>query len=96
MRDQKWREDVGGVRLSVVAHAFNPSTWETEAGRLLISRPAWTRVNSRTARVTCLERNQPNNQTNKQKQKQTKKRERNSNHHPIFDHFVPTHTTFIL
>jgi hypothetical protein len=24
-----------------VAHAFNPSTWETEAGRFLSSRPAW-------------------------------------------------------
>jgi hypothetical protein len=26
----------------VVAHAFNPSTWEAEAGRFLISRPAWS------------------------------------------------------
>jgi major histocompatibility complex class I len=24
----------------VVAHAFNPSTWEAEAGRFLSSRPA--------------------------------------------------------
>jgi hypothetical protein len=26
---------------AVVAHAFNPSTWETEAGGFLSSRPAW-------------------------------------------------------
>ena len=27
---------------AVVAHTFNPSTWEAEAGRLLSSRPAWS------------------------------------------------------
>jgi hypothetical protein len=27
---------------SVVAHAFNPSTWEAEAGGFLSSRPAWS------------------------------------------------------
>jgi hypothetical protein len=27
---------------AVVARAFNPSTWEAEAGRLLSSRPAWS------------------------------------------------------
>jgi hypothetical protein len=26
----------------VVAHAFNPSTWEAEAGRFLSSRTAWS------------------------------------------------------
>jgi hypothetical protein len=26
----------------VVMHAFNPSTWEAEAGRSLSSRPAWS------------------------------------------------------
>jgi hypothetical protein len=26
----------------VVAHAFNPSTWEAEPGRFLSSRPAWS------------------------------------------------------
>jgi hypothetical protein len=31
-----------GVSWVVVAHAFNPSTWEAEAGRFLNSRPAWS------------------------------------------------------
>jgi hypothetical protein len=35
----------------VVAHAFNPSTWEAEAGGYLSLRPAWSRVSSRTARA---------------------------------------------
>jgi major histocompatibility complex class I len=26
----------------VVSHAFNPSTWEAEAGRFLSLRPAWS------------------------------------------------------
>jgi hypothetical protein len=26
----------------VVPHAFNPSTWEAEAGGFLSSRPAWS------------------------------------------------------
>jgi hypothetical protein len=26
----------------MVAHAFNPSTWEAETGRFLSSRPAWS------------------------------------------------------
>jgi hypothetical protein len=27
---------------ALVAHAFNPSTWEAEAGRFLSSRPVWS------------------------------------------------------
>jgi hypothetical protein len=27
---------------TVVAHTFNPSTWEAEAGRSLRSSPAWS------------------------------------------------------
>jgi hypothetical protein len=27
---------------AVVAHAFNPSTWEAKAGRFLSSRAAWS------------------------------------------------------
>jgi hypothetical protein len=30
------------ILLQVVAHAFNPSTREAEAGRFLSLRPAWT------------------------------------------------------
>jgi major histocompatibility complex class I len=29
-------------RPGMVAHAFNPSTWEAEAGGFLSSRPAWS------------------------------------------------------
>jgi hypothetical protein len=28
--------------LGVMAHSFNPSTWEAEAGGFLSSRPAWS------------------------------------------------------
>ena len=36
----------------MVAHAFNPSTWEAEAGGFLSSRPALVyKVSSRTARA---------------------------------------------
>jgi hypothetical protein len=30
------------ISWAVVVHAFNPSTWEAEAGRFLSSRPAWS------------------------------------------------------
>ena len=30
------------VKPGVVVHAFNPSTWEAEAGCFLSSRPAWS------------------------------------------------------
>jgi hypothetical protein len=36
----------------VVVHAFNPSTQDAEAGGFLSSRPAWSKVSSRTARAT--------------------------------------------
>jgi hypothetical protein len=29
-------------KTGVVVHAFNPSTWEAEAGGFLSSRPAWS------------------------------------------------------
>jgi hypothetical protein len=34
------RTEKRGSRRAVVAHAFNPSTWEAEAGEFLSSRPA--------------------------------------------------------
>jgi hypothetical protein len=30
------------MELGVVAHVFNPSTWEAEAGGFQSSRPAWS------------------------------------------------------
>jgi hypothetical protein len=50
----------------VVAHAFNPSTWEAEAGRFEFKASLVYKVSSGTARATekpCLK----NKQTNKQK-----------------------------
>jgi hypothetical protein len=32
----------GGEVPAVVAHTFNPNTWEAEAGGYLSSRPAWS------------------------------------------------------
>jgi hypothetical protein len=34
--------DKNWVGRAVVARAFNPSTWEAEAGRFLSSRPVWS------------------------------------------------------
>jgi hypothetical protein len=63
-----------GAELIVVAHAFNPSTQEAEAGGFLSSRPASSRVSSRTARAT--QRNPDSKKQNKTKQnKTTKKKE---------------------
>jgi hypothetical protein len=33
---------VARVKAYKVVHAFNPSTWEAEAGGFLSSRPAWS------------------------------------------------------
>jgi hypothetical protein len=30
------------LRLGVIAHTFDPSTWEAEAGEFLSLRPAWS------------------------------------------------------
>jgi hypothetical protein len=54
----------------MVAHAFNPSTREAEAGGFLSLRPAWfTKVSSRTARAI-----QRNPVSKNKKQKQTKQK----------------------
>jgi hypothetical protein len=33
---------IGVSSWAVVVHAFNPSSWEAEAGRFLSLRPAWS------------------------------------------------------
>jgi hypothetical protein len=37
-----WLTRNPGFRGGVVAHAFNPSTWEAEASGFLSLRPAWS------------------------------------------------------
>ena len=53
-------------KLGVVAHAFDPSTWEPEAGRFLSSGPLIYKVSSRTARAIL------RNPVSKNKTKQNK------------------------
>jgi hypothetical protein len=50
----------------VVAHAFNPSSWEAEAGKFLVYR-----VSSRTARATQKNPVSKNKNKNKKKKKKT-------------------------
>jgi hypothetical protein len=57
--------------LGMVVHAFNPRTWETEAGGFLGSRPAWSiewefQDSQSYTKKPCLEKNK------KQKQKKKK------------------------
>jgi hypothetical protein len=40
----------------VVAHTFNPSTWEAEAGRFLSLRPAWSTDSQGYTEKPCLKR----------------------------------------
>jgi hypothetical protein len=61
-RTVKLSQEVGR-NLAVVAHVFNPSTWEAESIRSLSSRPAWSTEEVTRQSYTekpCLE-------TNKQK-----------------------------
>jgi hypothetical protein len=57
----------------VVAHAFNPSTWEAKAGRFLNSRSAWStewvpgQSGLHREILSRKKTNQPTNQTNKPK-----------------------------
>jgi hypothetical protein len=40
-RKKKTKTRTNKKSWAVVAHTFNPSTWEAEAGGFLSSRPAW-------------------------------------------------------
>jgi hypothetical protein len=70
----------------VVAHTFNPSTWETEAGRFLSSRPAWSTEwvpgQPGLHRETLSQKNKTN-KTKKTKQNKTKKFELDTVFMPI-------------
>jgi hypothetical protein len=50
-------------------HAFNPSTWEAEAGRFLSLRPAWSTEGVPGQPGLHRETLSRKNKTNKQKQK---------------------------
>jgi hypothetical protein len=54
----------------VVAHAFNPSTWEAEAGGFLSSRPAWS--TERVPGQPGLHRETLSRKTKKKKKKKKK------------------------
>ena len=58
----------------MVAHTFNPSTWEAEAGGFLSSRPAWSQVSSRTAKATQRSPVSKNQKKGKKKKKKGKKK----------------------
>jgi hypothetical protein len=66
----------------MVAHAFNPSTQEAEAGGFLSSRPAWSTkgvpgqpglYRETLSQKTKQNKKKPTNQTTKQKNNQNKK-----------------------
>jgi hypothetical protein len=66
----------------VVAHAFNPSTWEAEAGRFLSSRPAWSTEwvpgQPGLYRETLSRKTKPNQtKSNQNKTKQNKTKQKN-------------------
>ena len=42
MKQKNYPYKIGKMSQAVVAHAFNPGTWETEASRFLSSRPVWS------------------------------------------------------
>jgi hypothetical protein len=67
---QMWVQD---VMPGMVAHAFNPSTPEAEAGRFLSSRPAWS--TKWVPGQPELHRETLSRKTNKQTNKQTNKKQ---------------------
>jgi hypothetical protein len=66
----------------VVAHAFNPSIWEAEAGGFLSSRPAWSTEFQDSQGYTekpCLN-NKNKTQTNQTTTTKKKKKKQTQNH----------------
>ena len=67
----------------MVAHAFDPSTWEAEAGGSLIFKASLVyRVSSRTARAA--QRNLVSKKQNKQKDRKGGERERETEREILF------------
>jgi hypothetical protein len=70
----------------VVVHAFNPSTWEGEAGGFLISRPAWSTEyvpgQPGLYRETLPQKRKKQNKT-KQTNKQTKQKRKKKKFKPL-------------
>jgi hypothetical protein len=68
----------------VVAHAFNPSVWEAEAGRFLSLRPTWSTDwvlgQSATQRNPVSKNKQTNKQTKKQNKQKSESVELETNH----------------
>jgi len=61
----------------VVAHAFNPSTWETEADGFLSSRPA------RATQRKPVSKNQKQKKKKKKKRRRRRKKKETVNKHAI-------------
>jgi hypothetical protein len=71
----------------MVAHTFNSSTWEAEAGGFLSSRPAWS-TESVPGQPRLLQRNpvskNNNNNNNNNKTQKTKNKQTQNNEFMIF------------
>jgi hypothetical protein len=85
-------------RLSVVAHAFNPSTWEAEAGEFLNLRPAWSteRVPGQPGlhreTLSRKSKNKTKTKQNKQQQQQKKAKTKQNNPKSYSDIHTDMHT----
>ena len=55
----------------VVAHAFNPNTWEAEAGGFQSLRPAWVQDSQGYTEKPCLKQNKKQNKTRNNSQNPT-------------------------
>jgi hypothetical protein len=72
-----------------VAHAFNPSTWEAEAGRFLSSRPAWSTSKFQDSQSytekPCLEKEKETTTTTKTKKPNKPKKKKKKKKESIFN-----------